>query len=207
MIDLPVMAIYRFKVTFEDQDDVYREIDIRSTQTFEDLHNAIQSAIGFDNSKEASFFISDDYWRKGEEISLRSSEGKKQMAKNKIAGFIEDPHQKILYFFDPEAGWSFYIELMKIVDEDKQVKYPKCGKSVGLAPKQYKDTTPPPVVEEEEDGDAKIKEKEKIFTSEETYDTPDVEVEDDVIIDGSENTEGESENASEFEDNGQVEED
>src|SRR5438094_247184 len=124
--------VYRFKLTFEDQEDVYREIDIRSTQTFEDLHNAIQVAIGFDNSKEASFFISDDYWRKGEEISLKSQSGIRSMVKSKIAGFIEDPHQKILYYFDPEVQWGFYIELLKIIKEDEKVNYPKCSKSVGI---------------------------------------------------------------------------
>ena len=34
------MAIYRFKISFEDFDDVVREIDIKTTQTFEDLHRA-----------------------------------------------------------------------------------------------------------------------------------------------------------------------
>jgi predicted double-glycine peptidase len=32
------MALYRFRVTFEDYDDVMREIDVKSNQTFEDLH-------------------------------------------------------------------------------------------------------------------------------------------------------------------------
>ena len=199
------MAAYRFKVTFEDQEDVYREIEIRSTQTFEDLHNAIQSAIGFDNSKEASFFISDDYWRKGEEISLKSQSGIRSMAKSKIAGFIEDPHQKILYYFDPEAEWGFYIELLKIIQEDEKVNYPKCSRTVGIAPKQYKDTTlPPPVEEDDEDHDVKAKEKERIFTSEEGYDVP--ESEEDVLIEGEEIV-GEEEVEPETEDPGTVEED
>src|SRR5437762_2397 len=46
------MATYRFRVTFEDYDDVTRDIEIRSTQTFEEFHHAIQNAIGFDASKQ-----------------------------------------------------------------------------------------------------------------------------------------------------------
>ena len=65
------MAIYRFRVTFEDQDDVTRDIEIRSTQTFEDLHHGIHSAIGFDASKQASFYLSDDHWTKGQEFTNR----------------------------------------------------------------------------------------------------------------------------------------
>ena len=65
------MATYRFRVTFEEYDDVTRDIEIRSTQTFEELHYAIQNAIGFDASKPTSFFLSDDNWKKGKELSTR----------------------------------------------------------------------------------------------------------------------------------------
>ena len=43
------MAIYRFKIAFEDNEDIYREIEIKSTQTFEDFHNVIVQSINFDN--------------------------------------------------------------------------------------------------------------------------------------------------------------
>jgi len=58
------MSVYRFKVTFEDNDEIYREIEIKSVQTFEDFHFVILQSIGFDTIHNASFFISDDYWRK-----------------------------------------------------------------------------------------------------------------------------------------------
>jgi hypothetical protein len=41
------MALYRFRITFEDYDDVTREIDIKSNQYFEDLHNAIHQSTGY----------------------------------------------------------------------------------------------------------------------------------------------------------------
>ena len=62
------MATYRFRVTFEDFDDITRDIEIRSTQTFEEFHYAIQNAIGFDASKPTSFFLSDDNCKKGKEM-------------------------------------------------------------------------------------------------------------------------------------------
>ena len=65
------MATYRFRATFEDFDDITRDIEIRSTQSFEDLHQAIHSAIGFDASKPASFYLSDDNWKKGKEFTTR----------------------------------------------------------------------------------------------------------------------------------------
>src|SRR4051812_48611120 len=114
------MAVYRFRVTFEDHDEVSRDIEIRSTQTFEDLHHAIHSFIGFDASKPASFFMSDDNWKKGKEITSRDlkaaeKEKVKQMRGSRLLDDIADPHQKIYYIFDPAAQWAFRIELMKII--------------------------------------------------------------------------------------------
>jgi hypothetical protein len=129
--------IYRFKVTFEDNEEVFREIDIKSTQNFEDFHNIIIQSIGFDNTHDASFFISDDYWRKGEEIRLKAVEGLRQMSKCKMALLIDDPHQKFLYIYDPKSSWPFLVELLKIVPDDVKVNYPKCMKTSGEMPKQY----------------------------------------------------------------------
>ena len=181
------MAIYRFKVTFEDDEDVYREIDIKSTQTFEDLHKVIQVAINFDDSKGASFYLSDDLWRKGEEFVLNNDKkkDKKLMSKGKLLTYIEDPHQKFIYVFDYDEPWSFYVELIKIPDEDKKVSYPKCTKSVGIAPKQYPVIVPPPDEELDDEDDDGVKRKEKIFTSEETYDKG-VDEEEDALIVGEE---------------------
>ena len=58
------MAIYRFKVAFEDNEDVYREIEIKSAQNFEDFHNVILQSIDFDNIHDSSFYISDDHWHR-----------------------------------------------------------------------------------------------------------------------------------------------
>jgi hypothetical protein len=160
------MAVYRFRVTFEDNEEVYREIEIKSTQHFEDFHNAIVQAIGFDNLHTASFYISDEYWRKGDEITLRPLDEddtelrkrkglapKRQMNKCKVATVIEDPHQKFVYVYDLKTGWTFLVELMKIVADDPKGSYPRCIKTVGEAPKQYKVNALVPPLEEDEEID------------------------------------------------------
>lgn len=137
------MAIYRFRVTFEDQDDVSRDIEIRPGQTFEDLHHAIHGAVGFDASKPASFYMSDDHWTKGREISNRELTQEEQervavLRNSRLCDFIADPHQKIYYLFDPSAKWAFRIELIKILlQEEPGASYPRCTKVTGDAPKQY----------------------------------------------------------------------
>jgi hypothetical protein len=133
------MAVYKFRVTFEDYDDVSRDIEVKSTQTFGDLNTALHAAIGFDAKHAASFYMSDDLWKKGKEITLQAKEGSSValMANSRLCDFIIDPHQKIYYVFDPAALWSFYIELIKIQKEEDNASYPRCVKVSGDAPKQY----------------------------------------------------------------------
>jgi hypothetical protein len=140
------MAVYKFRVTFEDHEDVSRDLEIKSTQTFEDLHSAILSSVGFDSKELASFYMSDDNWKKGKEITLADmSDGEKKipmMKKSRLCDFIADPHQKIYYVYDYVNEWAFHVELLKIiVSEDAGALYPRCVKVNGEAPKQH-DTLP-----------------------------------------------------------------
>lgn len=159
--------IYRFRATYEDHEDVFRDIEIKATHSFTDFHTSIQESIGFDNSKSACFYLSDDYWRKEEEIAAINTgednkkskskgtstfSGKRTAPKKKlIVDFVNDPHQKFIYVFDPDKEWTFQLELLKILPEENGVAYPRCIKVSGTSPKQYKETTlPPPLPEEEE---------------------------------------------------------
>ena len=162
------MAVYRFRIVFEDHEDVVREIDILGKQSYDEFHRAIQESISFDNSKEASFFMSDDLWKKGLELALSlpemdddeddypSTKKKKDirlMSKCRIADFIDDPHQRMVYVFDPKEKWTLLVELSKIVPDDPKANYPKTTKSEGAAPKQYKVAVIPPPLDDDEDDD------------------------------------------------------
>jgi hypothetical protein len=136
------MAVYRFRISFEEFDDIHRDIEIRSNQNFELFHRAIQESIGFDASKPASFYMSNDYWKKGQEMYFDPSNaqpnGKLLMKDARLSDYIADPHQKIYYAFDQPSHWTFFIELFKILpDGDPGKNYPTCVKVHGDAPKQY----------------------------------------------------------------------
>jgi hypothetical protein len=145
------MAVYRFRVCLEDNEDIFRDIDIKASQDFEEFHKCVQAAFKFDLKHAASFFVSDDYWRKNQEITLRKEDlpldeeemrknvdPKKLMKDTRIAKYIEQPHQRFVYVFDPVAQWTFLIEMLKITEENPRVDYPVVVKSAGVAPKQYK---------------------------------------------------------------------
>jgi hypothetical protein len=137
------MALYRFRVTFEDYDDVMREIDVKSNQTFEHLHKAIHQSTGYNPEYPSSFYISNDQWTKGEEITYlpnqkRIDRGVPLMDKVKLLSYIDDPHQKFYYTFNFDRPFDFHVELMKIIlDETPGVVYPAVIRSVGEAPKQF----------------------------------------------------------------------
>src|ERR1700748_720222 len=153
------MALYRFKVTFEDYDDVVREIDVKSNQTFEDLHRAIHQSTGYNSEFPSSFYISNDQWTKGEEITYLPNQKRIDrkvplMDKVKLLSYIDDPHQKFYYTFNFDRPFDFHVELMKIIlEETPGVVYPAVVKSVGEAPKQFgiTPTVPPPSAVDEFD--------------------------------------------------------
>ncbi len=217
------MTVYRFRVSFEDHNDIYRDIEILSNQSFEDLHEAIQQAIGFDASKAATFYQSNDYWRREKEIPLQivvenaDKKGKSKTKKTYLCDYIDDPHQKLIYYFDFDtvetALWTFTVELIKLAPEDNSVFYPRTVKTQGVAIRQYKVQKFVPSVDEEEEDKPKVKSKrtvvEKIFDEDEfagagvLKDDDDLadgfgeegeeDVETDALLDEGEKTEGEDE--------------
>jgi hypothetical protein len=209
------MALYRFRVTFEDYDDVTREIDIKSNQTFEDLHRAIHQSTGYNCEFPSSFYISNDQWIKGEEITFlpnqrRIDRGVALMEKVKLSSRIDDPHQKFYYTFNFDRPFDFHVELLKIIlDETPGTTYPAVIKSVGEAPKQFGNVFNPTILPPASEDFDFLNEME--YTSEdaeegfsEVLDTED-EVETDEHVESAE--EDEDEFGSEFSDNEGFEDD
>ena len=151
------MALYRFRITFEDYDDVVREIDVKSNQTFEDLHRAIHQSTGYNPEYSSSFYISNDQWIKGEEITFMPNQKRIDrkvalMDKVKLLSYIDDPHQKFYYTFNFDRPFDFHVELMKIIlDETPGVTYPAVIKSTGEAPKQFGNVLNVPIAAPEGD--------------------------------------------------------
>ena len=135
------MAIYRFKVSFEDYDDVVREIDIKSNQTFDDLHHAIHESTKYNPETSSSFYVSNDQWMKSEEIAYLPNErkvnnGVATMTDSKLSAFIDDPHQKFYYTYNFERPLDFHVELIKILLNDEAGKtYPYVFRSSGEPPR------------------------------------------------------------------------
>lgn len=152
------MAIYRFRVTFEDYEDVYREIDMLSKATFLELHQAIHNATGYAPDVSSSFYVSNDQWKKGTEIAFLPTERKKsngvlEMEGIRLSKFIDDPHQKFYYIYNFDRPYDFHVELIKILKEDDGKEYPSVFKAVGTVPKQIAAANFPLSTADEDDED------------------------------------------------------
>lgn len=163
--------VYRFRIILDNdtEDDVFRDIEIRETDTLEDLHNSITQAFGFDGIEMASFYVSDEDWNQGEEISMfDTSDGHDQartMAQTQISEVTHERQTKLIYVYDFFSMWTFYVELAEIVEEAEGTDYPNLMFVHGQIPTEA---------------------PEKSFEAEEDYDDYN-EFDDDLDIDDYEN--------------------
>jgi len=133
------MSVYKFRVVVDIEKDVFRDIEIQDTQTFENLHKAIINSYEFAGDQMASFYMSDDSWEKGQEIGLMDMSfgeeaGPPSMGTSVLKDFITEKNQKILYVYDFLRMWIFYVELMEEKEEEADQQYPCLALSFGDAP-------------------------------------------------------------------------
>lgn len=137
------MAILKFRVYFEEDESVYRDVAIRHTQTFKDLHDVILKAYEFDNKHKATFFRSNDHWLRGREISLEVYDKEYKappliMGETSIGSEIRDPNQRFIYLYDFNKNWGFLVELINVSkEENPKLSYPAVIRTEGIAPSQY----------------------------------------------------------------------
>lgn len=137
------MAILKFRIYFEEDESVYRDIAIRHTQSFFDLHETILKSYEFDNKHAATFYRSNDSWQRGREISLEAYNKKYKaapllMKETTIGSEIKDPNQKFVYLYDVAKNWSFLVELISVSkEENPKLSYPAVVRKEGIPPSQY----------------------------------------------------------------------
>ena len=137
--------IYRFRAILdhENKEDIFRDIEIRKTDTFEDLHNVLTQSFGFDGSEMASFYVSNDDWHQGQEIALfdmGQNEDIRMMNETIIEDVLDEDNTKLIYIYDFLNMWTFLVELGEIVEEAQGTDYPNllfvCGHVPSEAPEK-----------------------------------------------------------------------
>ncbi|MEO6682726.1 MAG: hypothetical protein ABIN48_07845 [Ginsengibacter sp.] len=138
------MAILKFRIYWDEDDSVYRDVVIKHTQNFSDLHNIILKSFEFDNKHQATFHRSNDKLQRGKEITFEVYEDRVYkaapllMSETAIGTEIKDPNQKFIYLYDFHKHWTFLVELINInKEENPSIEYPSILRSEGFAPSQY----------------------------------------------------------------------
>jgi len=150
--------IYKFRLLSSENDDFVRDFEVSASQTFYDLHMAIQKNCKFDPSQIASFFLCNNDWEKETEITLfeiPEEQGKVTLAMEKsvFLDYINEIKQKLIYIFDVFNERTFFIELVGIRDDDTSTIYPRCTLSEGSPPVQIMLDGPLPKPERSEISD------------------------------------------------------
>jgi hypothetical protein len=137
------MAVLKFRIYLEEDDSVYRDVLVKHTQPFLQLHFGILKAYEFDNKHQATFYRSNDSWQHGREISLEKYDKIYKaepllMDSTTIGSEIRDPNQKFVYVYDFIKNWSFLVELINVSKEDNgRTEFPAVIKTEGIGPSQY----------------------------------------------------------------------
>jgi len=139
------MAFLKFRVYWEEDDAIYRDVVVKHTQNFTELNNIILKAFEFDQKHDATFFRSNDIWKRGREISKAVYEKEYVaapllMEETTIGSEIIDTNQHFIFLYDFVKSWTFLIELIQVIknaDADMSLEYPIVSRIEGVGPMQY----------------------------------------------------------------------
>ncbi|MES2589159.1 MAG: hypothetical protein V4622_09270 [Bacteroidota bacterium] len=136
------MSALKFRVLLdtEQESEIFRDILIDENDNFESLYHAIISSFRFEGDQMASFYMSNEDWDKGHEISLMDmnygdesiDEVASVMSSAILRDFMHEADQKVILVYDFMRMWIFLIELLE--KNDSIVKTPEVILSIGMAP-------------------------------------------------------------------------
>ena len=147
--------IYVVRIISVEVDGFLREIQIDSEGTFLDLANAVLDSCEFPDDQLTSFFLCNDEWQRGIEITREDMGGTSAdidvyvMDDTHISELIDDAGQRLEFVFDPFADRSLAMEVVSVVP-GKRLLEPFCSARKGNPPTQIEQIdldfrpTPPP---------------------------------------------------------------
>jgi len=133
--------VYKFRVLLDTEGEIFRDIEIRPENTFEQFHHAILKAFDFEGKEIASFYMSNDDWDKGQELPLMDmnfgdGEESHSMAGVKIGELMRKNGQKMIYVYDFLRMWVFFVEMVGISEANPAMTYPNIALAFGDAPEE-----------------------------------------------------------------------
>ena len=128
------MATIRLRILVEELDDTSRDVELKSTQNFKDLHEAIVKYFDIKSKRAATFFTSNNKWQKLNEISIGQGESMENAInglEETVAKIIDKKAKQLIYFNENTPQYTFLIDYQSSGEEKEGKSYPRCAKSVG----------------------------------------------------------------------------
>ena len=130
---------FRILLDTKKNEEIFHDILIADGEDFETFFQTIIQSFEFKGDQMASFYVSNETWDKGEEISLLDlSEGEESqvqiMKDTKVRDHLLDRDQKFILVYDFLKMWIFLIELIGVQEETPDTR--QLVLSVGTNPKE-----------------------------------------------------------------------
>jgi hypothetical protein len=133
---------FRILLDSDKNEEVFRDVLISDTSDFETFYHAIMKSFDFKGDQMASFYVSNEDWDKGHEISLLdmsydddSIDSPATVMKDAvIKDFLEEPDQRFILVYDFMKMWIFLVELIGY--DRTEPESPQMLLAIGNAPKE-----------------------------------------------------------------------
>jgi hypothetical protein len=134
------LKIFKFRVAWQEDDNIQRDIEIASSQTFEDLHNCIKQAFLLKPEWHAIIGVLNE---QGKRIYTLDSKVEKNLKdapslstkKTPIGALVSHPSQEFVYALENEKEWDFLINLITMDEAQTDVMlFPRVTRIEGISP-------------------------------------------------------------------------
>ncbi len=137
--------IYKIAFSCEEGDNFRLVFEADPDATFLELHEAILSAVKYNNDQMTSFFMCNDRWEKEQEVTLIEMDrnfdyDNMVMDRTHLADLMKEQGQRLIYIFDPMFERYFFGSLKEILPGS--MTGVKCVEKKGKAPKQLHEEDP-----------------------------------------------------------------
>lgn len=118
-----------------EEEDVFRDLLVPAETDLYELHDAVIKSFQLESGEMASYYHSNDDWEQGEEIPMMAFDDKQATMEDfKVGDLFVKKGSKLLYVYDFMSMWTFYLELITILDEEPEGI--KVTQIKGLRPEQ-----------------------------------------------------------------------
>ncbi|MDA3881929.1 MAG: hypothetical protein PF481_01455 [Bacteroidales bacterium] len=135
--------IFKLRIISDEVETFFMNIEVDETNTFDSLHSLIQKECSFKKDQISSFFISNDDWERGHEITLLDMNDENAetstMFDTPINEHITSLNDKLIYIFDQFNDRGLFITVVDVREEHEDTDYPVCSHKTGNPPVMSED--------------------------------------------------------------------